>query len=69
MTTTSETEPCGAWVGLHFVEGYVAERAWCPRTSGPCPYPGAEVLTEHENARACAVLPGPFDDAPAGEPT
>lgn len=47
-------QPCGAIRVVRWFEGQAQVEAWCSRTSGPCPYPGAG-LTLQRNGRFCVV--------------
>jgi len=50
----STPEPCGAIRIVRWFEGMAQVEAWCSRTEGPCPYPGAgQNLTR--NGRLCVV--------------
>lgn len=56
MTPNGETVPsvpCGALVVTRWIEGNEAEVRWCERTSGPCPFPGADHSSR--SLRACAA--------------
>lgn len=52
--TLSTPEPCGAVRVVRWFEGMAQVEAWCSRTSGPCPYPGAG-HTLLRNGRHCIV--------------
>lgn len=47
-------EACGSYRVTREVEGMAAEAVWCPRTSGPCPYPGT-FSEGRVNHRGCAA--------------
>lgn len=49
-------EPCGSWRNLAYIDGNVTDTRWCPRTEGPCPYPGS--TREPASERRCATEPG-----------
>lgn len=51
MTTP---QPCGAIRVVKWFEGMAQVEAWCSRTEGPCPYPGAG-LNVQRNGRYCVV--------------
>lgn len=51
MTTP---QPCGAIRVVKWFEGMSQVEAWCSRTEGPCPYPGAGHALDR-NGRHCVV--------------